>query len=157
MKTALIIYGGWDGHAPKATADIFANWLKEDGFTVSISDTLAALEKADALTKLSLLVPIWTMGEITADQSRNACQAVADGVGLAGCHGGMCDAFRKDVNWQFMTGGNWVAHPGNDGTPYRVNIRNSSSPIVEGIEELVGDKQGQHGKHGGTQATGQPE
>ena len=136
MKNALIVYGGWDGHAPKETAHIFAKWLKEDGFKVRMEDSLACLEDAEALSKLGLLVPVWTMGEISEDQSRNACDAVASGVGLAGCHGGMCDAFRKDVNWQFMTGGNWVSHPGNDGTPYRVNIRNSSSPIVDGIEDF---------------------
>ena len=35
------------------------------------------------------------------------------GVGLAGYHGGMCDAFRDAVEYQFMCGGQWVAHPGN--------------------------------------------
>jgi type 1 glutamine amidotransferase len=136
MKNALIVYGGWDGHAPRETANIFANWLKEDGFDVRLEDSLTCLEDAEAINQLNLLVPIWTMGEISPDQSRNAREAVAAGVGLAGCHGGMCDAFRKDVDWQFMTGGNWVSHPGNDGTRYRVNICNSSSRIVDGIGDF---------------------
>ena len=58
-------------------------------------------------------------------------------VGIAGNHGGMCDAFRNNVEWQFMTGGNWVAHPGNDGTEYEVNIKQSSSPIVKGIADFM--------------------
>src|SRR5690625_5107588 len=58
------------------------------------------------------------------------------GVGLAGCHGGMCDSFRKNVDWQFMTGGNWVAHPGNDGVEYMVNIKHSSSPRLEVMEDF---------------------
>src|SRR5690625_6477291 len=58
------------------------------------------------------------------------------GVGLAGCHGGMCDSFRKNVDWQFMTGGNWVAHPGNDGVDYMVNIKHSSSPLLEGMQDF---------------------
>jgi len=133
MKTALIVYGGWDGHAPAETASCFEKWLKDDGFEVRLADSLSPLEDAAALASLSLLVPIWTMGEISKEQSDNACEAVAGGLGLAGCHGGMCDAFRNDVNWQFMTGGNWVSHPGNDGTEYSVDIRHSSSPLVEGI------------------------
>ena len=35
------------------------------------------------------------------------------GVGFAGHHGGMCDAFRDSVDYQFLCGGQWVAHPGN--------------------------------------------
>ena len=57
--------------------------------------------------------------------------------GIAGCHGGMCDSFRENVDWQFMTGGQWVAHPGNDGVEYVVNIKNSSSTIMEGIEDFT--------------------
>jgi hypothetical protein len=35
-----------------------------------------------------------------------------------------------------MTGGNWVSHPGGDGTNYRVNIAHSSSPIVQDISDF---------------------
>jgi type 1 glutamine amidotransferase len=136
MKQVLIVYGGWDGHAPKETADIFAGWLRQDGFEVRLEDSLAAFEDAAALKKLHLIVPIWTMGSISKEQSAAVCAAVASGTGIAGCHGGMCDAFRNDVDWQFMTGGNWVSHPGNDGTRYTVNIRNSSSPITEGLTDF---------------------
>lgn len=137
MKNALIVYGGWDGHAPKETADIFAAWLKAEGFEVRMEDSLEAFNTAADLQDLSLIVPVWTMGKIEAEQSKNVCNAVAGGVGLAGCHGGMCDAFRADVNWQFMTGGNWVSHPGNDGTEYTVNVRNASSPITAGVADFT--------------------
>jgi type 1 glutamine amidotransferase len=137
MKNALIVYGGWDGHAPARTAEIFAGWLKEEGFEVRLSDSLDAFNEAAELEALSLIVPIWTMGKIGKEQSKNVRDAVASGVGLAGCHGGMCDAFREDVDWQFMTGGNWVSHPGNDGTHYTIHICNSSSPIVEGIKDFA--------------------
>lgn len=136
MKNVLIVQGGWDGHAPAETARIFAGWLEKEGFAVQIGDSLDAFNDAATLESLSLIVPIWTMGEIAKEQSANVRQAVASGVGLAGCHGGMCDAFRQDVDWQFMTGGNWVSHPGNDGTRYMVHIRNSSSPIVQGVKDF---------------------
>ena len=76
------------------------------------------------------------MGEIDTKVRENIVKAVAAGTGLAGCHGGMCDAFRNDVEWQFMTGGQWVSHPGGDGISYEVNIRKGSSPIVEGLEDF---------------------
>jgi len=133
MRQALIVQGGWDGHEPVQVADIFARVLREEGFEVRISDTLDSLLDKEYLLSLHLLVPEWTMGKITPEQCRSASLAVASGVGLAGCHGGMCDSFREDVNWQFMTGGQWVAHPGNDGTPYRVNICSVSNPITEEI------------------------
>ena len=55
---------------------------------------------------------------------------------MAGNHGGMCDSFRENTEWQFITGGNWISHPGGL-IDYKVNIvKNSSSPIVEGIEDF---------------------
>jgi hypothetical protein len=75
------------------------------------------------------------MSSIEKHQSENVTAAVASGVGLAGCHGGMCDAFRSDVLWQFMTGAQWVAHPGNDGVHYRVRMV-SDDPLVAGIPDF---------------------
>lgn len=135
-KKALIVHGGWDGHEPKDVAHIFKGILEEDDFEVEVSDTLDAYADADKLMGLDLIVPHWTMGEIKQQYVNNISAAVMSGVGLAGCHGGMCDSFRKNVDWQFMTGGNWVAHPGNDGVEYMVNIKHSSSPLLEGMEDF---------------------
>ena len=136
MRKALIIQGGWAGHEPVQVADVFARVLREEGFEVKISDTLDTLLDKEYLQSLHLFVPQWTMGTITPEQCEAASLAVASGVGLAGCHGGMCDSFRNDVNWQFMTGGQWVAHPGNDGTPYVVNISSVSNSITEGLQDF---------------------
>ena len=138
MKKAWIIQGGWIGHEPEKVSARFAKMLRKEGFEVDIFDTLQVMvERRDELNDLDLLVPIWTCGEITHEQSVAAAHAVGKyGVGLAGCHGGMCDAFRFDVEWQFMTGANWVSHPGGDGTKYRVNVKKSSSPLTEGIPDF---------------------
>ena len=136
MKSALIFQGGWDGHEPQLTSKRFANLLKNEGYSVEIYDTLECLRDADALKKLDLIVPCWTGGEIDGDLVNNVSKAVASGVGLAGVHGGMCDSFRFNTEWQFMTGGQWVSHPGGDGIDYTVNIRRGSSPLVEGIEDF---------------------
>ncbi|MBT3271891.1 MAG: hypothetical protein HN368_01955, partial [Spirochaetales bacterium] len=85
---------------------------------------------------LDLIAPVWTMGELKNELVKPVLDAVASGVGLAGCHGGMCDAFRNNVQWQFMTGGNWVSHPGGAETEYTVNIRLSSGSLVEGIQDF---------------------
>lgn len=135
MKKALIFYGGWEGHDPKGVSALFAEILREESFEVTLSDTMDIL--LTDLTVYDLIVPIWTMGTIQKEAEKNVCAAVAAGTGIAGCHGGMCDAFRNSTNWQFMTGSQWVAHPGNSNATYRVNMKKSaSSPIIEGIEDF---------------------
>jgi type 1 glutamine amidotransferase len=135
QKKALIVWGGWDGHEPRQVGEVFARMLRNEGFAVEVSDSLDAF-KQPGLPDLDLVVPVWTMGEITPEQANPVIEAVANGTGLAGCHGGMCDAFRKDTNWQFMTGGNWVAHPGNAEQRYRVEFERCSSPLVDGLADF---------------------
>ena len=137
MKKALIVWGGWDGHQPELVAEVFRGILAENNFEVEVSDTLASFEDEKALTSLDLIIPVFTMAKLSNEQTGPVLAAVGSGVGLAGCHGGMCDAFRDSVQWQFMTGGNWVSHPGGDGVEYRINICQSSSKLVEGIEDFT--------------------
>jgi len=144
-QKALIVWGGWDGHEPDKVAAIFNRTLKAEGFEVRVSDSLESFADQKALTEMDLIIPIWTMGEIDSKYVVNISEAVANGTGLAGCHGGMCDAFRKDVLWQFLTGGNWVAHPGGDGVEYPVNIRNSSSSTGMWICQSFGPRNGRSG------------
>ncbi len=135
-RQALIVRGGWDGHQPIEVSELFRDLLKGEGFEVEVSDTLDSFLDVGKLKKLHLIVPIWTMGKITHDQVFPVLEAVANGTGIAGCHGGMGDSFRESVQWQFMVGGQWVSHPGGDGTRYMVHVKRGSSPIVEGIEDF---------------------
>ncbi|MBQ3590402.1 MAG: ThuA domain-containing protein, partial [Clostridia bacterium] len=134
-KKVLIFQGGWDGHEPKLTSARFGKMMEAEDYAVEIYDTLDCLADAEKLETYSLIVACWTMGSIDGQHTRNISYAVGKGTGLAGCHGGMCDAFRNDTEWQFMTGGQWVSHPGGDGVKYTVNVRRGSSPIVEGLED----------------------
>ena len=135
-KKALIVYGGWEGHDPCGVANVFAEILEKENFEVTKSDSLDAF--LTDLTKYDLIIPVWTMGSLTSEQESNVCAAIAAGTGIAGCHGGMCDAFRNNTNWQFMTGAQWVAHPGNEDVTYEVNINKaSSSSLVEGIDDFT--------------------
>ena len=136
-KTALIVWGGWLGHQPKEVSDILAEDLRSEGFSVEVRDSLTVFaERREDLKSLSLIVPIWTMGEIKDEELNPVLEAVKNGVGIAGCHGGMCDSFRAATEWQFMTGGQWVAHPGNDGVRYTVHITDPTSPITQSIEDF---------------------
>jgi len=133
---ALIVWGGWDGHQPREVAEIFRDLLAKEKFDVEVSDSLDAFADAEKVKSMNLLVPVWTMGKISPEQLKPVLAAVEAGAGIAGCHGGMCDSFRQETEWQFMTGGQWVAHPGNDGVKYRVKMGPAKSPITEGIKDF---------------------
>lgn len=135
-RRALIVQGGWDGHEPREVAEVFRRVLVEEGFVVEVSDSLEVFVDGGKLEGLSLIVPVWTCGKLSAEQASPLFKAVQSGVGIAGCHGGMCDAFRENCEYQFMTGGQWVAHPGNDGVRYVVNIRDPHHVVMEGIGDF---------------------
>jgi len=135
-KAALIVWGGWDGHTPKACADLFAPWLDSKGFRVTVSDTLDIYCNKRRMRNFDLIVPIWTMGEITGDQWKGLKDAVLNGTAVAGWHGGMCDSFRQNTEYQFMTGGQWVAHPGGI-VRHKVNVTNHDDPITRGLNDFM--------------------
>jgi type 1 glutamine amidotransferase len=136
-KKALIMSGGWDGHEPHKIAARFARFLEETGFDVTTAQTTDILADSALLKAQDIFIPVWTM----AKEQPNAlfeslAEAIGSGVGMAGCHGGMCDTFRSNVLWQFITGANWVAHPGGDGVKYRISVKSKSNPITEGIADF---------------------
>ncbi len=137
MKKALIVWGGWKGHTPKECMDLFAPWLREKGYEVTVSDTLDSYLDKEKMLALSLIVPIWTMGKITNEQWAGLNQAVASGVGIAGWHGGMGDSFRENTDYQWMVGGQWVAHPGGCIPSYRVKVTKPDHPIMRGIKDFT--------------------
>lgn len=135
MKKALIFWGGWDGHDPQLVSARFKRILESEGFEVECYDNMECLADGEKLKALDLIIPVWTGGELDGGYTRNISEAVGSGVGIAGCHGGMCDAFRNNTEWQFITGGQWVSHPGGE-IDYIVNIRPNSSPITLGVEDF---------------------
>jgi uncharacterized protein len=133
-REALIVWGGWSGHEPERCAQIVRGMLEEEGFDVRVENTTEAFADPE-LAQINLVVPIVTMAKIEKNQLDNLSKAVRGGVGLAGFHGGMCDAFREAVEYQFMCGGQWVAHPGNI-IDYRVNVVRRADPVMQGIEDF---------------------
>ena len=134
-KHALIVWGGWQGHEPEACAKVLAAMLREENFLVDIeTETTAFL--SPALKGLSLIVPSYTMSSIEKNELANLEAAIRGGVGLAGYHGGMGDAFRNEPLYQFICGGQWVAHPG-DIINYRVDIARPDDPIMAGVKSFA--------------------
>jgi type 1 glutamine amidotransferase len=100
--------------------------------------TIEATTEAFADSELGgydLIVPAITMSRIEREELTNLLAAVRAGTGLAGFHGLMCDSFRNEPDYQFMTGGQWVAHPGNV-IDYTVNVTKAADPIMAGIGDF---------------------
>ena len=134
MREALIVWGGWSGHEPQECAHIVRDMLEEDGFKVYLENSTEAFADP-SIHDLSLIVPIVTMSKIEKEEAKNLAAAIESGVGIAGYHGGAGDSFRDCVEYQFIIGGQWVAHPGNI-IDYTVNITRPDDPVMEGIADF---------------------
>lgn len=134
-KNVLVVYGGWGGHHPKVFADKISVWLETQGAKVQIADSTSIYTDTQLLKGLDLIIQHITMSEMTDEQSKGLIEAIASGVGLAGCHGGLGDSFRENTEYQYMVGGQFVKHPGGQ-VSYMVNIKNTEDPIVKGIRDF---------------------
>jgi len=135
MKKALYVWGGWEGHEPEQCRDVFVPILRAEGFDVEVLDTLDVYLDQEKMHGVDLIVQAWTMGKITGEQQKGLADAVSSGVGLAGWHGGLGDSFRENTDYQFMIGGQWVAHPGGV-TKYQVDIIDHEDPITAGLNDF---------------------
>lgn len=130
-----MVVGGWEGHTPEKSADVFQPLLEEAGFNVRREQTLDIYLDTAVMSGLDLIVPIWTQDTITNEQLEGMQSAVHSGTGMAGWHGCMADSFRQSPPYQFMVGGQWVAHPGGI-IDYEVNITDPDDPITAGISDF---------------------
>lgn len=127
-KKVLIFQGGWDGHQPAELALRFAAALKTRSMDATIRDNLECLDNADDLRTYDLIIPCWTMGQLSKEREKNLCAAVAAGTGLGGIHGTMGDAFRGSIDYEWMVGGHFVAHPHVG--DYMVNVIQPDHPLT---------------------------
>lgn len=134
MKKALFVAGGWEGHQPEKIAGIFQKQLEDHGFAVEVAHSLDVFADAENLKTFDVISPCWTMGELSAEQNEGLQQAVRSGVGLAGIHGGMGDAFRGRLDYEWMVGGHFVGHPHVGG--YTVRIRDFDSTVTRGVPPM---------------------
>ncbi|WP_395821219.1 ThuA domain-containing protein [Devosia sp.] len=134
MRSALIVWGGWNGHDPEECAAIYRRWLHEDGFSVRVETDPEVFLEAE-IKNLSLIIPCTTMSTISREAATNLAAAIESGVGMGGHHGTMGDSFHDSPVYQFITGGQWVAHPGNI-IDYTVDVTRPDDPIMQGIKSF---------------------
>lgn len=134
-KKVLFVYGGWDGHDPIGCRDVFVPWLRQEGAEVTLSDKLSVYTDKELMKKQDLIIQIWTMGNISGAEEAGLLEAVRNGAGIAGWHGGTGDSFRNNTEYQFMVGGQWVAHPGGK-IDYDVKITDKKDPVTKGIKDF---------------------
>lgn len=134
-KKVLFVFGGWEGHDPEKCRDLFVPWMKSKKAEVFVYNNLDCYKDSVLMSKIDLIVQIWTMGKITKEQEKGLLGAVKRGVGIAGWHGGTGDSFRDNVEYQFMIGGQWVAHPGGV-ISYDVNVTDNKDFVTHGMNNF---------------------
>jgi len=133
-RKVLFTYGGWDGHEPQKYHDYMSGWLKEEGAEVQTSPKLDVYTDKALMSSMDLVIQIYTMSQISKEQEAGLLEAVkVNGTGIAGWHGGLCDSFRNNVEYQFMTGGQWVSHPGGI-VDYEVSIIDQKDEVTKGLK-----------------------
>ena len=134
-KKVLIVYGGWQGHEPNIFAKKIEKWLLKQKAEVTLFEGTAIYTNAKVMKDLDLIIQHITMGEIKLQESKGLIKAIAGGVGLAGCHGGLGDSFRENTEYQYMVGGQFVKHPGGQ-VSYSVQMDTKKDPITKGINDF---------------------
>ena len=130
-KNILVVYGGWEGHKPKLFAEKISSWLKEKKANVYVSDTTSIYDNTKLMKKLDLIIQHITMSEISESQIKNLTKTIKNGAGLAGCHGGLGDSFRDNVDFQYMVGGQFVK-------PGEILIRQRGTNTHPGVNVGIG-------------------
>ena len=134
-KKILVVYGGWEGHQPKVFAEKITKWLLDKKAEVKLVKGTSIYTDSNVMNDLDLIIQHVTMSKMSPLETKGLISAIAQGVGLAGCHGGLGDSFRDNTEYQYMVGGQFVKHPGGQ-VNYTVNIESKNDPITDGIKDF---------------------
>ena len=148
-KQALIVRGGWDGHMPVETTELFLPFLRENGFDTRVEEGTAVYADEAFMDTVDLVVQVNTMNTIEDAEFRGLQRAVINGTGMAGWHGGIADSYRNNADYLHMIGGQFAHHAGKDPAervgdqsdnyiPYTVHITDygRTHPITQGIDDF---------------------
>ncbi|KQO65000.1 ThuA domain-containing protein [Curtobacterium sp. Leaf261] len=139
-RRALVVRGGWDGHAPVEGTDRFLDFLRGSGFDVRVEDSPAVYADASVMADVDLVLQSVTMSSATDEQVAGLRAAVERGTGLVGWHGGIADSFRASAEYLQLIGGQFVAHPD---APVQHSIDMTDlgheHPITAGLDDFTLD------------------
>jgi type 1 glutamine amidotransferase len=131
VPNILFLQGGWEGHKPEQIVQKFHDALVAKGCKTETLTSLERLADRDWLKTFDVISPCWTMGKLSPEESAGLRGAVHGGVGLGGIHGGMGDAFRGDLDYEWMVGGHFVGHPHVG--EYTVKVTRLEDSIMQGL------------------------
>ena len=148
-RRALVVRGGWEGHMPVETTNLFIPYLERNGFDVRVEGGTAIYADEAYLATVDLIVQVNTMTTIEPEEFAGLRRAVLAGTGMAGWHGGILDSYRSNADYLHMIGGQFAHHAGkhpdecvghesDNFIPYTVHITElgAQHPITEGIEDF---------------------
>lgn len=149
-KRALVVRGGWEGHRPVESTDLFLPFLEQQGYEARIESSPAVYADADAMAGIDVIVQSVTMSTIEQVELDGLRRAVAGGAGLTGWHGGIADSFRASSDYLHLIGGQFATHPSKhpdevEGEPddnflrYDVEITDlgHEHPITRGLPDFA--------------------
>jgi type 1 glutamine amidotransferase len=110
-RRALVVRGGWDGHQPVESTELFIPFLVDHGFEVRVEASPAIYADSSVLATVDLIVQSNTMSTIESDEIAGLRAAVENGTGFAGWHGGIADSYRNSADYLQLVGGQFAAHP----------------------------------------------
>lgn len=134
-KYIICVSGGWAGHKPNESAAFFVPKLRAEGAVVDLYNTLDVYTDKERMAKADLIIQMWTFGEITKEQFSGLRNAVRNGTGFSGWHGGIGDSFRGNIEYQFMVGGQFLFHPGGK-IDHKIKIFDRKDPITKGLRDF---------------------
>lgn len=148
-RVALVVRGGWDGHQPVETTELFIPLLEANGFSVRVEESPAVYADDGHMATVDLIMQVNTMNTIEKDEMAGLRAAVVNGTGMAGWHGGIADSYRDNADYLHMIGGQFAHHAGkapeqrtgeesDNYIPYTVHITElgKTHPITQGIADF---------------------
>lgn len=149
QRQALVVRGGWDGHMPVETTELFIPFLREHGFDVRVEEGTAVYADQSVMDTIDLVVQVNTMSTIAKEEFDGLQRAVLAGTGMAGWHGGIADSYRDNADYLHMIGGQFAHHAGkhpdervgeqsDNYISYTVHVTDlgREHPIMQGIDDF---------------------
>lgn len=117
MKRVLILWGGWEGHAPDRVAERLGRVLEERGYETTVTSYFGILMSED-ISGYDVIVPIWSCG-IKGDIYLDCLlDFVKGGGGLSTFHGGI-NWFEQEKYYE-MIGGFYVYDTESEDYPVKI-------------------------------------